>query len=359
MAADSANIGNKIKQERRRQMLKQRDLARAIGLTPGGLALIEKGMRSPSKEVLKKIASALGLPLGPFFLTDDEHETKGAGATEYQMLFNKPNRVTPHDLILIEKHIKETLEPEDYARKLRKDLGNMDGPIDSLSAARELGIKVSEDQFKGFAGALIRADKRFLILLAIDLYKLKKNFVIAHEIGHWYMHSQSDGQFMCRPEDIEKYTIQDSVERQANRFAAEFLMPVKAFKQVMKGAKPSLSTIISLADDFRVSIQAAAIRCVELTKFPCAIILTDTGIVKWFSKSPSFPYYLEKDRAPSENTLASRFFTMSSPPSEILRARVPLTAWVQAGGEKKKILVEESMYFPTYQCALSLLVEGK
>ncbi|HEY2868495.1 MAG TPA: ImmA/IrrE family metallo-endopeptidase, partial [Gaiellales bacterium] len=53
----------------------------------------------------------------------------------------------------------------------------------------------------------------------------RRRFTVAHEVGHHLLHSDGAA-VLCRPSDVE--TAQGDVrarEREANRFAAELLMP--------------------------------------------------------------------------------------------------------------------------------------
>lgn len=52
-------IGNKIKSERRKKSLKQKELAELAGISNTYLCDIEKGRSNPSIETLKTIAVAL------------------------------------------------------------------------------------------------------------------------------------------------------------------------------------------------------------------------------------------------------------------------------------------------------------
>jgi transcriptional regulator with XRE-family HTH domain len=55
------DIGNKIKAKRHDLGLTQKDLAQALGLTPQHISAIEKNHRSPSIDLLWKIAEQLGV----------------------------------------------------------------------------------------------------------------------------------------------------------------------------------------------------------------------------------------------------------------------------------------------------------
>jgi transcriptional regulator with XRE-family HTH domain len=60
-------VGKNIKLFRINAGLKQKDLAAEIGVKESYLSTIESGKKEPSLNLLKKIASALGIPLSMFF----------------------------------------------------------------------------------------------------------------------------------------------------------------------------------------------------------------------------------------------------------------------------------------------------
>lgn len=58
----------KLKLERVRQRIKQKDLAKAVGITPQYLAALENGREyNPSKQVMDKLAEALNCSLEELF----------------------------------------------------------------------------------------------------------------------------------------------------------------------------------------------------------------------------------------------------------------------------------------------------
>ena len=54
-------------------------LARAIKKTPQAISLMEKGRIQPTPETMKKIATALGLPMEELVIPDAVTETATAG----------------------------------------------------------------------------------------------------------------------------------------------------------------------------------------------------------------------------------------------------------------------------------------
>lgn len=92
----------------------------------------------------------------------------------------------------------------------------------------------------------------FKIVLPNHTTESRDRFTIAHELGHYYLHSQ-EGKEPLRAGRGGS----DLAEWQANWFAAEFLMPhaefIAAFHQT-----PSVAM---LAHKFGVSAKAAGVRC--------------------------------------------------------------------------------------------------
>lgn len=57
-------IGIRIKEERNKQKIRQKDLSQLVGISNTYLCDIEKGRTSPSLETLKKIADVLKIKVG-------------------------------------------------------------------------------------------------------------------------------------------------------------------------------------------------------------------------------------------------------------------------------------------------------
>ena len=72
---------------------------------------------------------------------------------------------------------------------------------------------------------------------------LRRRFTIAHEIGHWVLHAQAAGSSarFCRITDVPEQP-RDPREREANRFAAELLMPEASIRAEVarRGLEPDL-----------------------------------------------------------------------------------------------------------------------
>ena len=61
-------LGQAIKVVRTASGIRQRELARKVGVTANYMSLVEGGKREPSIAFLNRLAKALGIPIGIFFL---------------------------------------------------------------------------------------------------------------------------------------------------------------------------------------------------------------------------------------------------------------------------------------------------
>ncbi len=89
----------------------------------------------------------------------------------------------------------------------------------------------------------------------------RRRFTVAHEIGHHLLHSDGAA-VMCRPADVETAQGGERArEREANRFAAELLMPEAMVREAAHRDGPDP---IVLAGRFGVSDVAMGFRLVTL-----------------------------------------------------------------------------------------------
>lgn len=88
---------------------------------------------------------------------------------------------------------------------------------DPKKLARELGIIVKYRSFNTYSGCCIRMNGKQLIVVNSNMSKMKKLFVLAHEIAHLLLH----------PYDtiiIRSFSISENkIEFEANYFAKIFL----------------------------------------------------------------------------------------------------------------------------------------
>lgn len=155
---------------------------------------------------------------------------------------------------------------------------------------------------------------------------------MAHELGHWHHHRGQS--LFCRPDEIGGNRGKNPVERVANAFAADLLMPRFLFDPLAEAMQPSFTSIDKLANEFRVSRTAAAIRYVQ--KSQKALLLfqyAQTGH-RWFVKSDRVPSDLWSHNELHSDTKAFSIL-FGNTPSEKVMLRDSASNWF-TGWEAKR-----------------------
>ena len=145
-------------------------------------------------------------------------------------------------------------------------------PIDVTKVAEHYGLLIREQELEdAVSGMLLVRDKRAVIGVNRNHHLNRQRFTVAHEIGHYLMHTDQSQIFI---ENLSLYRNQLSEsgtnvrEIEANAFAAELLMPTKVLKKVVGGrlidAFYDEPIIRHLASEFGVSTQAMTVKLSKL-----------------------------------------------------------------------------------------------
>jgi hypothetical protein len=130
-------------------------------------------------------------------------------------------------------------------------------PVESI-AEDLLGLRIEEDDLGDCSGMLIPSERLILVnaaeAMSGDTPTRRPRFTIAHELGHWICHAQGTAAAptFCRAQDVSQ-DADRAVEREANVFGAELLMPEPAVRDAW-AAFPELARV---AGRFGVSALAA------------------------------------------------------------------------------------------------------
>tara|TARA_R110002050_G_scaffold118053_3_gene235139 strand:- start:779 stop:1585 length:807 start_codon:yes stop_codon:yes gene_type:complete len=151
-------------------------------------------------------------------------------------------------------------------------------PVDCCAIATELGIRVEPcDVGDDFQGCLLIDGSLKAILYNDSLPEVgRQNFTIGHELGHYCLHRDRK-EIRCSAEDIENFggaPHGDDIEREANIFASNLLMPASDIRQQAAAAKTcNLDLTVKLASRYHTSLTATACRLVEVSTKPCAVVM--------------------------------------------------------------------------------------
>jgi hypothetical protein len=141
-------------------------------------------------------------------------------------------------------------------------------------------------------------------------------------------------------------------EPEANAFAAELLMPEDVFAQRCDVAKVSWGTVRELAEEFDVSLTAAALRFLTFTDERVAVVCSKNGSIVWSNGSKDFGPRPRRGMRVPEWTEAYDYFKSGevSPRPQTISAG----AWLEDADDDDEI-VEHVVTMPRLGIAMSLL----
>lgn len=209
--------------------------------------------------------------------------------------------------------------PKRLAAAVIEQTGISSGYVPVQEIARASDIReIREAPLIGFEGALVATPEKRdgIILVKKGASEERTRFTIAHELGHFLIgyHRPVGGKFECTSKDMRAIQFKASdraakMEVEANRFAAELLMPRNTLVPwIKKVCDVDLRHILSLAKDYRVSKEAAARRFVELIDEPIAIVFSNDGLVRYWLNNDGFPSLdLRHNSRLPEKTLSATF----------------------------------------------------
>lgn len=144
-----------------------------------------------------------------------------------------------------------------------------EGPVPVEDIAESyLGLLVSLAPLEdGVSGMLLLREREIRVnAVECELWPRRRRFTVAHEIGHWELHAAEVAEgFICRLGDVTESGAKGSPEqlreREANRFAAELLMPEQ---RVRASVETDGADVVGQADRFEVSQLSMAWRLFNL-----------------------------------------------------------------------------------------------
>lgn len=204
------------------------------------------------------------------------------------------------------------------AKKVHRELGL--GSAADLSHLTEIcvarGAFVREERLEGSSARLVVQGRQGIISITPTRHPGRRRFSIAHELGHFEMHRETQALWNCTDQDLsnfpsepEKGELDDEPEaaiaapgeesqeyveakapvrqdpahrrvmqeKEANAFAAELLMPERLLRASVPHGQPKLQMIQELSQKFEVSWLAMAYRYLEVVSEPCLLILRQAG----------------------------------------------------------------------------------
>ena len=134
-----------------------------------------------------------------------------------------------------------------------------------IAKSEEILIVAKQSSSPGVSGFLMRVGDTFGIQYATHIVNEGFiRFTVAHELGHYFLPGHAEALFPLGDGIHESRSGflggDNNLENQADCFASELLMPTPLFLKEMRKCVPGFGAIVALAESFKVSITAAAIR---------------------------------------------------------------------------------------------------
>lgn len=170
--------------------------------------------------------------------------------------------------------------------------------IDVERIAHFYNVATKRSSLLGMDGRIVRDGDKAVITLRDSINFLgQERFVIAHELGHFFLHPNSHQvETVTSQQTMNWSDSQKSIEEyEANLFAAELLMPKSIFGRYIKNAVPSFDTIKGLAKDFQTTLTATAVQFVLTSQEECALVSCEGRSRKWFVCRPNFSFNFWKE----------------------------------------------------------------
>lgn len=267
----SSLIPSRITEARESRSMSMDELAKNIGVTRQSVSKYERGIISPTSEMLQAISVSLGFPVeffhkpegntcastSPLFFRSKANIAKKVkNACKYQVKWTNEIKkhleqyvdFIPWDLPVLDKDYEDLSfeDVEELALALRKNWEIGDGPIgDLIGILENHGIIVSQFTandhcaFTGIDAFSCWDDGTpYVLYHSSQKSAVRTRFSLLHELGHLIMHSS-----IVESDSIKKDVV-DLADAQADRFAAAFLLPATSFpKDVMSSSLASLEII--------------------------------------------------------------------------------------------------------------------
>ena len=262
---------------------------------------------------------------------------------------------TPNILMMHSRLHSAKDSPAATAWALLRDLDIQEFPIEPRHIASALGIVLWEREFAGnYDGCLMRVGDAWGILINAQIQsEARRNFTIAHEIGHYQLERDTETRSCSlderlnavtteQDEDTEETSAQRQAyllsERRANQFAVELLMPTPIFLADAAGlTEVGLPAITALAEQYGTSLTSTGIHYTRLSDLVCAIVFSEAGIIRHFAYSDAFrenrSCYITIGQTLHPESLAYRLTNETH--KEPLLGRVPLSCWCRPSQHRR------------------------
>lgn len=285
--------GDRLREARQLKMLTITELAKKVNVTKQMISKYEHKLSVPGTETLFSLIKELNFP-SEFFFGKDSFEIKSTGTFYRSRLTATKREKKPSQLLLdytvvirdfLEKYIDFPVlkefdntelfsgqrDPAVVAKYLRKQWNLKNLPIPNIvdllerrgfviSSISNLSKKVDAFSSPRWIKNNDAPQKYYypIVLEGTGYSFYRQQFSVAHELGHWALHSNK-----VDPQELDNVDYR-KMEQEANEFASEFLLPREEFEQDIKYAPKDIDLYLSLKNKWLVSISMMIVRARDI-----------------------------------------------------------------------------------------------
>ncbi len=281
--------GQRLRQARLYKGLSINDLAELLGVSKQAISQYETSNVTPDFDKMRIITNELNFP-SSYFFQEDSFDVN-AKTTYFRALLSANKNARLQQVVKV-KHLamiyeilsnylefpqlnipdvsefinNDEIDYEAMSQKIREYWEIGQKPIEDFPYLLEkngiivASYPVSQDNIDAYSQKInVEGNDKFIIVLSDDKNSaVRSNFDAAHELGHILLHDWNLDLEELSREDFKKQ------EKQANNFAAAFLLPKEAFLKDVSLYPKDLKYYIELKRKWKVSISAMLIRANKL-----------------------------------------------------------------------------------------------
>ena len=231
--------------------------------------------------------------------------------------------------------------------------------VNPLAVVKAKHISISFNHYgDSFDGLLEHRHGRFHIYANLNRIdhtdSPRARFTLGHELGHYFIdeHRNALAQGLAPHPSICEYESDLLVEREADHFSSNLLMPTARFMRFAGRVPVGLEAILKIAGEFGTSVTSTAIKYVRADIVPCAVVKWNVEGYswKWLSTETFRARYIKTIESVNKllaDSPTARAISDERPPEcGFFSAGTTASSWfprVSAHGDRNAIFIEQAV----------------
>jgi len=209
-----------------------------------------------------------------------------------------------------------------------------------------------------FDGLLEHQSGRFHIYANLNRLEhsdsTRARFTLGHELGHYFIDEHRNAMTSGLPPhpSVCEYESDLVVEREADHFASNLLMPSTRFRRMAQRVPSGLQGILNVANECGTSVTSTALKYLKLDIVPCLVLKWNSERLVWGWPSTEtvragFRKTIRSvDKLPPDSPTARAIRGEPAPAPGFFSAGTTASAWfpfVSSASSRNAVFIEESI----------------